>query len=344
MISRILRYTFKKKFKTPPYLIFFVTSACNSRCQHCFYWRNLNQKKDLSLAEIKKISASLEKIDKLLLSGGEPFLRPDLPEIVKLFFEQNQVKVLAIPTNGLLPELIVSQLKKILKYAGRKREVFLCISLDGTEKTHDWIRGVKGNFKKVVKLYRQLQPLEENFPNLRVQFNATVSNQNYKDLFSLIDQFEKLFPGARNTDLVFSFLRGNPPNKNYFLPSVEELKKLYAYREKRISNKSSLWERLVDEITFEFRLKTLEEQKQLIPCEAGNLIGVILDDGKVALCEMLPPLGNLRKMSFSKIWNSVKARKARQKIKKGECFCYHECFLPPSLLAHPFSIFKLFLR
>ena len=60
---------------TPPFLTLFITSTCNLTCPHCFYWRELNQKDDLSFDEIAKLSESLDPIENLNLSGGEPFLR-----------------------------------------------------------------------------------------------------------------------------------------------------------------------------------------------------------------------------------------------------------------------------
>ena len=83
------------------FLIFFVTSKCNSNCKFCFYKSKLNSGDDLSLGEIRKISLGIGNFTNLLFSGGEPFLREDLPEIVDIFISQNQVKNISIPTNGI---------------------------------------------------------------------------------------------------------------------------------------------------------------------------------------------------------------------------------------------------
>ena len=69
----------------PTFLILFINSICNLTCEHCFYWRNLNRRDDLTFDEIKSLSEELDGIDTLNLSGGEPFLRPgirkDLPAV-----------------------------------------------------------------------------------------------------------------------------------------------------------------------------------------------------------------------------------------------------------------------
>ena len=69
----------------------FVTSVCNARCAHCFYPINAG-KNELSLEELDRFAATLPPIRLLLISGGEPFLRRDLPEICEFLATNNHVK------------------------------------------------------------------------------------------------------------------------------------------------------------------------------------------------------------------------------------------------------------
>ena len=64
-------------------LIFFVTSRCNAKCDFCFYWDHLNHQGDLTLDEIRKISATMPPFHRLLFSGGETFMRKELVDIVQ---------------------------------------------------------------------------------------------------------------------------------------------------------------------------------------------------------------------------------------------------------------------
>ncbi len=75
---------------TPPLLVLFVNSICNLTCEHCFYWRSLNQRDDLSYEELERLSADLDPIENLNLSGGEPFLRKDVDRVVRLFVRNNR--------------------------------------------------------------------------------------------------------------------------------------------------------------------------------------------------------------------------------------------------------------
>ncbi len=84
MIEQIPRIFYKRNMK-PIYLIFNATNRCNSFCSTCFAWNYLNKSpdKELKIDEISKISDSLGKIEWLLVTGGEPFLRQDLEEVIK---------------------------------------------------------------------------------------------------------------------------------------------------------------------------------------------------------------------------------------------------------------------
>ena len=94
----------KRKLNT---IIFFVTSHCNATCDTCFYWDELNQKGDLSWAEIVRLSENTPPFTDLWFSGGEPTLRRELPEIIDLFVSKNGVSHINLPTNGLKPDRIV---------------------------------------------------------------------------------------------------------------------------------------------------------------------------------------------------------------------------------------------
>ena len=86
-LDRVIRHTRitslnYRDLPSPPFLILFINSICNQKCEHCFYWRNLNRKDDLTKEELFALSRSLGQVENLNLSGGEPFLRPEFGEIL----------------------------------------------------------------------------------------------------------------------------------------------------------------------------------------------------------------------------------------------------------------------
>src|SRR5215831_12934467 len=117
VISRVVRHSRlsiraaeHRDRQTPPFMIIFINSICNLTCEHCFYWRNLNQRDDLTFEEFRKLSLELGEFEQLNLSGGEPFIRSEFAEICGLFLENNAVKRIYVPTNGYFTEKTQSAL------------------------------------------------------------------------------------------------------------------------------------------------------------------------------------------------------------------------------------------
>ncbi len=346
MLLRALEHRFLKT--GPVQLIFFVTNKCNARCKTCFYWKNLGAtKNELTLKEIKKISESMNDIIWFLVSGGEPFLRKDLDKICETFYVNNKVKHITIPTNGLLPKTIFKKTKLILEKCP-KASVNLSLSLDGIEKKHDYVRGVKGNFKKVIETFKLVKKLRKSHKNLSIKFHTVITNENYKNLGETIDYVKKLDPDIHTLD----FVRGDPRDKWLKLPPkkelksiVEKIKKLYSknYSHTGLSIHSSLMPRFSKALITHYNnlfLKIVDQKKQVIPCLAGDLNVVIDPHGNVRLCEMLNSFGNLRDfdLDFKKLWKSEKLNTMRKSIKAGKCFCYHPCYQYVNILFNPIQI------
>lgn len=107
----------------------------------CFYADDMEMKeKDLTFDEIKKISETAGEFNRLWLSGGEPTLREDLPEIIEMFYRNNKIKDINMPTNGLKPDRVIKWLTRIRKNCP-ECNISISISLDGFGDTHDRQRG-----------------------------------------------------------------------------------------------------------------------------------------------------------------------------------------------------------
>ena len=87
--------------------------------------------------------------------------------------------------------------------------------------------------------------------------------------------------------------------------------------------------------------ENFRQDTQVVPCEAGRILGVVEDNGDVKPCELLPAVGNLREGTFEEIWSSAEAKEARQRIVNKQCKCTHECNTFPSLMANPLHAVKL---
>ena len=150
---------FIKRCVSPIYLILFVTERCNAKCKHCFV--NTPGKKDtsreeLTLEEIEKIAQNMDNLLYLLPTGGEPFFREDLPEIINLFYKNNRLRNVGIPTNGSLTKTTVASVQRILSNC-KNISLGVDISIDGLRERHDHIREFPGLFEKAIETYWRIK-------------------------------------------------------------------------------------------------------------------------------------------------------------------------------------------
>ena len=149
----------------PVHLTFFLTRKCNARCPFCFYLQNADTPQttvpELSLDEIERISRSMGRLLWLAFSGGEVYLRKDLVEISKLFYDRNKPAIMLFPSNGLLPDLIRDQTERITAHC-RSSVIVVKLSLDGVGADHDTLRNTPGNFARTMQTYTLLQALLES--------------------------------------------------------------------------------------------------------------------------------------------------------------------------------------
>lgn len=310
----------------PIFITLFITARCNARCEHCFYWAKIeNAKDELALEEIEKISNFIPSFPKLLLSGGEPFLRKDIDEICRIFYEKNKVRQITIPTNGILVNEIYEKTKNILKFC-KKANIQIQLSIDGVGENHDRIRKIPHTFNRVMKTYELLKQLEEKYKRLELNFCFTFSslNQNYvQDVYEYIVE-------QNNEDLRLLLTR--KPVKNKYILDFDFGK--FEEWSRTIINKSIMKKKNISEAIFTFRWKrqleiikdVMEDKSFKFKCRAGTLTAVIDELGIVYPCESSNfSFGSLRKENydFRKIWHGSEACLFRESLKKG-CRCTHE--------------------
>jgi len=337
---------FSKNCASPIYLILFVTERCNARCKHCFgSFSNETGKaqEELTLEEIEKISKNMDNLLYLLPTGGEPFLREDLPEIINIFYRHNQLRNTGIPTNGSLTGNVVDSVTRILSSC-EEMLLGVDISIDALHEAHDTIRGFPGLFKKATETYWQLKELEKKSKNFKVCVEITVSKYNQENLFEIYDYF---IHTLKINNLFIRLVRGNPRDPAAKEVDIEKFEKFTIKAEKDLRDGVfyghtvyPLSELITarDIIGRRLTLKMLKERNYQIPCYAGNLTGVIRSNGEVYPCELLDhKIGNLREHNYNikELWQSERAQEIRREIKEKKCFCTHECFITNNILFNP---------
>jgi MoaA/NifB/PqqE/SkfB family radical SAM enzyme len=334
-----------RHLKTPTRLIFYVTNRCNARCQHCFFAAHLNtdRSEELHLDEIERVAVSFRhRIRSLLLTGGEPTLRDDLPAICRLFDRRNRTALFTIPSNGLDPDRIAAMMEEILNTT--RAQVNAQVSLDGPPAVHDRLRGVPGGFDRALETARRLRALRAKYHNLNgVSVLTVISAANADAIEPLIDLVEReggLFHK-------FQYLRSSatdvlglpptaladhaPPDAALRRPDDETLRRLTAVITRRLRepNNTLVSRRQVASMAHQWAAAV--ERRRTLRCLAGRLDGVLYANGAVALCEMTRPVANVRDFDcdFEALWHSPAADARRHEIH--QCFCPHPCNISTSM-------------
>lgn len=183
-----------------PYkLTFSITYWCQSRCLTCNIWE-IKPKGELSLQEIQEFAKKNNYFKWIEITGGEPFMRNDIVDVVKAFHESSKgLYILTMPTNSLCnEEMVVKKLEQILALGIPK--VSVTLSLDGYRELHDKIRGVPGNFDRVMRMATRLRELQKRYGNLFFIFGYTMSKFNQGQLERTIDEVRKIHPWARHNN------------------------------------------------------------------------------------------------------------------------------------------------
>jgi MoaA/NifB/PqqE/SkfB family radical SAM enzyme len=325
---------------TPTELIYFVTNRCNFRCNHCFNKGLGAGKEDLTLSELERVLQSLKgaRVYTLSISGGEPFLRNDLPEIISLFSKYCGTFMFMIPTNGYMTDRIVSMVQKISEQ-NPKAAFRVNISLDGLAEQHDETRGVKGSFEAAVRTIKALQAL--NLKNLDSSaVCCTVTRHNLETMADFQEYMnEQDVEGGynivrTNTHIPSPFVNKHTPDDPAIIPDEVEFEKIIKEIFAAKKNKS-LFRTIEDRSHLQTLLlgnRFLHGRDISFECPAGKSIGVIYHNGDVAICENYTCLGNLRDndYDFVRVWRSAEADRQRNQVSK--CHCSHPCFINPALM------------
>src|SRR5580658_4717769 len=211
---------------SPPFLILFINSICNQKCEHCFYWRNLNRKDDLTRDELFDLSRSLGRIENLNLSGGEPFLRAEFGEICRQFIRHNKVRQIYVPTNGYFTDRTVKQITETLKEPDL--DLFVAeISLDGLGEFHNRFRGSPGAFDKAMATYDALAKLQERDARLRIHSISTATHVNMDEIRRLTTYLFERCPKMDHHNL--AMIRGDRKNPSLQGPNLEQYRQLFDY-------------------------------------------------------------------------------------------------------------------
>ncbi|MDR0895071.1 MAG: radical SAM protein [Prevotellaceae bacterium] len=300
----------KEKVKQPTDMCLIVTYRCPMKCTMCNIWQNPTEKsREITPAEMER----LPRVKFINLTGGEPFVREDLEEIVDVAFRKAPRVV--ISTSGWFEE-------RIIDLARRYPKIGIRISIEGLSEKNDALRGRAGGFDRGLRTLLTLKEMGVK----DIGFGITVSDHNSADMLSLYQL---------SRALGMEFATAALHNSYYFHKSDNVI----ANREEVCRNFGTLMEWQLKERNPKswFRayfnsglINYVRGNPRLLPCEAG-LVNFFVDPyGEVYPCNGLEAkywkesMGNIRTMtSFEALWSSEQAARVRDLV----CHCPKNCWM-----------------
>ena len=308
---------------SPFFVSHIVTLDCNMRCNYCTFWREQKKQKPLAKEEIFDFLDQCKKLNSVIygMSGGEPLLREDLPEIMQ--YSKKIGFINSLTTNGLLFEKRLPEILPYLDHVG--------ISLDAFDERHAKIRGLneKNLHERIVSAIK----LAASQKKLSVDINTVISGAN-------LDQIVPLAEFAKENRTTISF---QPIIEGPFTPEWLSLKPKEKEFKETIDKLLLLKKKGYPVLNSKDFLKIIRDRKHW-DCRVGRFMleitpsgGVIFPCGGLNLAEggiQEATIGSIREKPLKEIWLSKQAKILRERVKKcpRDTECYLNCYVEMSLL------------
>ncbi len=295
--------------QTPTDASIILTYRCPMRCQMCNIWQHPTDKHEEIKADDLK---TLPKLKFINLTGGEPFIREDLAEIVEECYKHTDRIV--ISTSGYFED-------RIIELAKRFPNIGIRISIEGLSVKNDELRGRHGGFDRGLRTLLTLKDM-----GLKdIGFGCTVSNHNSKDMLALYRLSRSLgmeFATAAFHNSYYFHKDDNAiTNRDEVCSDFEQLIR-WQLKEKHPKS----WFRAFFNMGL---INYIEGGRRMLPCEAGTANFFIDPWGEVYPCNGLEEkywkesMGNIHKAPFMDIWTSEQANKVREKVRR----CPKNCWM-----------------
>jgi len=297
---------------------------CNFRCQTCnVYDRKV---KELEADEWKQVFESLGRSPVwMTFSGGEPFLRGDLPDIILSAISICQPAIVNIPTNGWFTKRVIEGVKRICE-AAPGTQLVINLSIDHhVPERHDEIRGAPGSWPRMMRTLTGLRALD--LPNLTVGVHTVVSSENEDDFPAIAQNLTKLGadsyiaePAEERVELQTIDTGISPKAQRFSVAAAAVLDAEDAANGIVAKAARSVRNEYYGRVT-----KFLEGETEAMPvCHAGFLSVHVGADGDVwSCCVLARSFGNLRDVGFDfqKVWFSAEAEEFRTWMRERHCAC-----------------------
>ena len=285
-----------------------VTYRCNARCYMCNTWKYPSKMDEEYTPEL--VDKLPDGLDFINITGGEPFLRTDIEQIVEKALAKT--KRLVISSNGYFTERVVSLFEKFGSRVGIR------ISIEGLPAANDELRGIKDGFDHGLRTLTTLHGMGIK----DIGFGMTVSDRNADDmieLYRLANAMELEFATATTHNSFYFHTKENQYKDQEKVARAFENVAVELLR----TNRPKSWFRAYFNMGLARKVRGL---KRALPCEVGTDMFFVDPFGDVLPCngsDEPMTMGNLHQQSFKTIWNSPKAQEIREQVK----VCDKQCWM-----------------
>lgn len=261
----------------------------------------------------KKLPSSLRTVN---ITGGEPFLRKDLVEVVRNIHSSAPSCRLVFSTNGMLTDTIVETIEAVRTFHNR---IGVGVSIDGPEEVHDAIRGVSGSFKNAVRTVRALR--SKSLRDLRIGMTLVTDNYRYAEQVYRLSKdlgVEFTITFAHNSEIYFQ--KTDNPHPEFSNVSESKLKGIVDAQLMSFSAKDWFRAYHVQGIT------SPDLRREFISrCQAGTRFFFVAPYGEVYPCMVMNmPIGNLRE---ARDWDSLFDKDKETRIRRAVRNCREDCWM-----------------
>jgi len=326
----VVKNFFKPRY-TPFFCTYSVTWRCNAQCTMCHVWKKKSY--EMTADEVEQVFKQIPSLTGVRLTGGEPFLREDLPEIVDAIDRSTNVNIFMVTTNGVLTDRIIN----FVKFC-KKRRLRLKISFNGYEDSHDKVLRIKGAYQKALDLVKELKILQKS-QNFYFGINHTIfDNKSYKDSVKIrsfcrenklsylpVIAYGRVPLYSEKNDVI-----KNPENEEYFDLTVDDRKLIIDELKQAASEIRNPWEKFFKMYYFNGLLNN--DKSPEIKCTVLKNHIRIAPDGVMPVCLYnATPMGNLLEESFDQVWQGQKIHEMRHWV--NNCSkCWQQCDIFPNLI------------
>jgi len=292
----------------------------------CNIWKK-SPAPELSPADVDAFFRKSDKFSWVGITGGEPFLREELPQIIDIILKRSRrLCAIHFATNGTLTEKIIGLASKTISRNKRIKLLFT-VSIDGPAPLHDKIRGIDGTWRKALATFGGLKNIER----VRPRFGFTLSDSNMGKFKETFSSLKDAYPDLTSDDLTVNvFQKSSFYYENQSLPGMDtqkllaELKDILAIDKNKISFNNFL-RRSYLELYSDY----LKAKKCPLKCTALSSSCYIDPYGNLYPCGVYNKhLINIKDFSgrFEALWNSSRAKRLSWECSNNKCpSCWSPC-------------------